>query len=111
MAEQQFKQFRYFGGNNSNQNNISAEELINGEIFSQYRPIVQLGIRTLPGTRFYLNDGDSPVIVGYTGLFELEFKEGGCITSMRFARQSIDFITDNINGGYLIIDILGKGGN
>lgn len=108
--QQQFKQFRYFG-DGASQNNISKADLINGGIFNSYTPITQLGIRALPGTKFFLNEGDSPVIVGYTGLFELEFKLGGSITSMRFSESSINAINDNINGGYLIIDILGKGGN
>ena len=108
--EQQFKQFRYFG-DRSNQNNVSKTELITGGAFSSYTPIVELGIRALPGTKFYLNEGDSPVIVGYTGLFELEFKQGGSITSMRFSEDSINSINENINGGYIIVDILGKGAN
>lgn len=106
--EQYFKQFRFFG-DNAGQNNITAGELVNGTIFQHYTPITQLGIRSIPGTKFYLNEGDSPVIVGYTGLFELEFKDGGQISSMRFSQESIDAIRENLTGGYLIIDILGRG--
>ncbi len=106
--EQYFKQFRYFG-DGASQNNITATELVNGTIFNSYTPITQLGIRSIPGTKVYFNNGDSPVIVGYTGLFELEFTEGGQITSMRFSQESIDAIKNNLTGGYLIIDILGRG--
>lgn len=104
-----FKQFRYFG-KNSNLNNITQAQLINGTVFGS--SVIQLGIRTLPGVKFYLNEGLDPVIVGYTGVFELDFpSSGGSISSIRFDANSIDFIDNNINGGYIIIDALGRGGN
>jgi hypothetical protein len=47
-------------------------------------PIVHLGIQTLPGTKVYLNSNmDAPVIIGATGIYELDL-EGttGLISSL-----------------------------
>jgi hypothetical protein len=56
------KQFRYFGPSNPNNSPISVEEKISTNVltgtqyFSQFMPITKIGIQTLPGTKFYLND-------------------------------------------------------
>jgi ATP-dependent exoDNAse (exonuclease V) beta subunit len=51
------KQFRYYGeGNTKNSERTSRETLQNGDLFKNYT-ILQLGIQTLPGTKFYLNEG------------------------------------------------------
>lgn len=108
--EQSFKQFRYFG-KNSSYNNVTENALVNGTFITDGASITQLGVRALPGTRFYLNGGTNPVIVGFTGLFEIEFTEGGSISSIRFDQESIAAINTNLSGGYVIIDILSKGGS
>jgi hypothetical protein len=41
---------------------------VSGRIF-QGRIFSQLGIQAPPGTKFYINNGTNPVIIGYTGLF------------------------------------------
>ena len=71
-------QFRYYGDNHiDNQpRGIIKEQLTqNGGIFTKYLPFTQLGIQTLPGSRFYLNNAESPIIVGSTGIYELELEE------------------------------------
>jgi hypothetical protein len=35
-------------------------------------PIVQLGIQSVPGTKFYLNGSNNPIIIGNTGIYELD---------------------------------------
>lgn len=107
--EQVFKQFRYFG-EHSSQNNITKEDLITGQRFNNYyTPLVQLGIRALPGTKVYLNGSLDPIIIGYLGIFELDFSKGGTITSMKFDINSVNEIDKNRQGGYIIIDLIGLG--
>ena len=108
---QNFKQFRYFN-NNSSYNyptTLTSNELISGECFKDYLPITSLGISALPGTKFYINGSDTPVIVGFTGLFELDFSQGGTILSLQFDSRSIENIKAN-NSSYLLIDIVYLGG-
>ena len=62
------KQYRYYGENNSkNQplNEISLETLESGSVFFSEEglgSIRQLGIQSLPGTMFYLNNAKNPTI-------------------------------------------------
>lgn len=102
-------QFRYYGEKNSkNQpNNISKSNLATGQIFSNYFPITQLGIQTQPGTKFYLNNGTSPIIIGSTGIYELNLEGISSITQLSFDLTSLNLINRNPNG-YLIIDVLGE---
>lgn len=105
-----FKQFRYYG-DNSSQNNITKEQLINGEIFTNDIKIIQqLGIKATPGTKFYINNNSSPVIVGFLGVFEINLSgTGGFITHLSFDLNSVNAINENLQGGYIIINILGDG--
>ena len=77
MAKQ-IMQFRYYGKDHTNNQpeGISIETLKkNGGIFKDYLPFTQLGIQTLPGTRFYLNNNEeAPIIIGSTGIYELELE-------------------------------------
>lgn len=67
-------QIRYFSeGNNQNYpSNVNAVRLRTGAAFTSVYPIVQLGIQTLPGTKIYLNNHTTPVIIGATGIYELD---------------------------------------
>lgn len=108
---QKFKQIIYCN-ENSNQNfplEISENDLINGEIFNGYT-FSQLGIQAPPGTKFYINNGTNPVIIGFTGLFQIDLTTGCSITNLRFDQQSIDFIKEN-DSLYLIIDMAFEGGD
>ena len=93
-----------------NTNGVTKENLVSGTIFSQYLPLSQLGVRALPGTQFYLNGGTNPVIIGFTGLFEIDLSSGGSITGLKFDEKSIQAIEAN-DSAYLIVDMLGIGGN
>lgn len=103
-------QFRYYGDNNSIQNQpsgISTSSLLDGSVFNNYYPIVQLGIQTLPGVKFYVN-GDkttNPVMIGSTGIYELDLDGLTEITQLQFASDSLANISEN-NSAYLIIDIV-----
>lgn len=100
-------QFRYYGEKVSNNqpSNISASNLASGHIFSGYLPITQLGIQTLPGTKFYLNNSIYPVVVGSTGIYELDLKGVTQITEIHFDKRSLNLINEN-NNAYLIVDII-----
>ena len=107
MAKQ-VKQFRFYQHNNADKNypnGISYRTLTSGSIFSDYMPIVQLGIQSLPGTRFYLNGSPKPIIIGHTGIYELDLEGLSEITSLKFDPKSIEAINGNSNS-YLIVDII-----
>ena len=106
MAKQ-IMQFRYYGENSvKNQpNNISMARLTKGSIFANYLPITQLGIQALPGTEFYLNNSISPILIGSTGIYEIDLEGLSEITDLHFNRKSLEAINNNENA-YLIIDII-----
>lgn len=102
-------QFRYYNdeqGNNNQPEDLNAESLNKGTIFSKYLPFTQLGIQALPGTRFFLNDNiEGPVIIGSTGIYELELEGISKISSLKFDSKSLKLIADNPNA-FLIIDVI-----
>ena len=69
-------QYRYYG--RGNDNNYPLEEtsarFCKGDVFLETLPILQLGIQTMPGTKFYVNAGDDPIIIGSTGIYELDLQ-------------------------------------
>ena len=102
-------QFRYYNdeqGNNNQPEDLNAESLNKGTIFAKYLPFTQLGIQALPGTRFFLNDNiEGPVIVGSTGIYELDLEGISKINSLYFESTSLKLIADNPNA-FLIIDAI-----
>lgn len=105
-------QFRYYGDQleNNGLSNIKYKELISGSHFINCRPnatsIASLGIQTLPGVKFYLNNSQiDPIIIGPSGIYELGTDKNYEITGLQFDSKSIDSINAN-NGAYLIIDIV-----
>lgn len=105
------KQIRYYQDNNSNNypENVTSRNLISGTIFSVYTPILQLGIQSLPGTKFYLNGSSNPIIIGSTGIYELNLQGLIKINALQFDSRSLKTIQNNTNA-YLIIDILYEDG-
>jgi hypothetical protein len=60
----------------------------------------------LPNTKFYLNNSlDGYIIVGPTGVYELNLEGISEIGDLGFDRKSLELIRDNPNG-YLIIDVI-----
>ena len=101
-------QFRYFGELNDKNYplTITKTKLMSGVSFDGYTPIIKLGIQSLPGTKFRLNANQDYIMVGGTGLYELDMTQGsGVITSMNFDEISLINIDEN-NDAYLLIDIL-----
>lgn len=101
------QQIRYYN-ENSNKNNPSGlvmRDLVTGRAFDKYLPIIKLGIQALPGTKFYVNDSAHSIVVGYTGIYELDSDLVYSIRRLNFDQQSINLINDNDNG-YLLVDII-----
>lgn len=92
-----FQQFTYTADKEEMVNGLK-----NGSLFSSMG-IQQLGIQALPGTKFYINGSNSPVLVGFSGLFNLDLTDQGEITELRFDLNSLKYIK-NANS-ILIIDI------
>ncbi len=108
------KQYRFYNETDSTRNQpstITMEKLINGKVFNEPScyPILQLGIQALPGTKFYLNSSIDPVVVGFTGIYELDLENQAEIVKLTFNKKSIETINSNANG-YLIIDVLYEDG-
>ncbi len=107
MAKQ-VMQFRYYNEGDSRNCPaalISEENLISGKVFEDYYPIIQLGIQALPGSQFYLNNSSTSVLVGSTGIYELDLEGYTEITNLNFDRNTIERINNSSNA-YLIVDII-----
>lgn len=106
------KQFRYYGVNNPKNYppGTTYAALVNGNIFSDYSPIVSLGIQSAPDLKFYINDSEYGAMVGKTGIFELDIDGITTIASIRIDETSLRNI-DEVNSEPLMIDIIYEGGS
>lgn len=104
------KQIRYYkDGNGNNYGGPTYRNLISGSVFKDFVPMIQLGIQALPGTKFYLNGSNNPVIIGNTGIYELDVQGLTEINSLQFDASSLALISNNANA-YLIVDIIYEDG-
>lgn len=111
MAKQ-IQQIRYYGDKNFEKNypkGITYRTLASGSAFNNFIPAIQLGIQALPGTKFYLNNAINPIIIGYTGIYELDLNGLSEITSISFDGKSLQAISNNDNA-YLIVDLIYEDG-
>lgn len=118
------KQYRYYAdavknstnGNEKNQPREIADEsggyiptsynhYVSGLVFGDTFPVLQLGVQALPGTKFYLNNALEPVMIGSTGIYELDLEGQTEITNITFDHDSMVLIRDN-NNAFLIVDII-----
>lgn len=101
------KQIRYYNETSAKNNplGLTKSDLASGRAFRQYTPIIQLGVQALPGTRFSINNNTNTIVVGYTGIYELNTNIVYNIQDLSFDLQSLDLINDNDNG-YLLVDIV-----
>ena len=69
----QIKQYRYYGKGNANTypSDLDDAKLTSGNLFDGIA-ISQLGIQGRPNTCFYLNDSVFPIVLGETGIYELD---------------------------------------
>lgn len=101
------EQVRYYqeGDARNQPKTLKMNKLVSGSVFSGKYPIVQLGIQSLPGVKFYLNHGTSPIILGYTGIYDLELNGMTEINHISFAAESMNLINQNPDS-YLIVDFI-----
>lgn len=105
------QQIRYYGDHKSDSDknqpaNLTGNRLRSGSIFSQYTPMKQIGIQTMPGVKFYLNNSIEPIIIGSTGIYELNVENLTEITALSFDTASINMINETPSTSYIIVDIL-----
>lgn len=112
------RQFRYYGDGNPETypRDLKFTQLRTGSIFADYSPITQLGIQTNPDFKFYINDSSNSIIVGGTGIYELDLEGIGQIYNLRFDADSLNEIIvnnqNNVDNQYgLIVDIVYEGAN
>jgi hypothetical protein len=61
----------------------------------------------LPGVEFHLNNGITPITIGYTGIYELELDDKIDIFNLAFEAASMNLIGANESSdSYLIVDII-----
>ena len=98
-------QFRYYGAKNSKNQPaaIDKTKLVNGNIFTNYLPITRLNILAPAGTKFYLNNSISSIIIGSSGKYELNIEGITKINKITFDSTSINSITES---NPLIVDII-----
>ena len=81
-----------------------------GNIFQEYGLVTKLGIQAPVGIRFYLNSSSNPIMVGETGIYELNLEGIGRINSIRFDRSDLEkYYTDNPRNDKILIDIVYEG--
>lgn len=107
------KQFRFYGSTDSRKTlnsptSITRNNLKTGSIFFNSAELISMasiGIQTIPGMKFRLNDSEDYIIVGSTGIYELDLSDNYEITSLKFLDESLDLIDYN-ESAYLIIDVV-----
>lgn len=101
------EQVRYYKQDDSRNwpDHLRMNHLVSGSVFSGKYPIVQLGIQSLPGVKFYLNNSTSPIILGYTGIYDLELGGITEITNLSFDAESMNLINASPES-YLIVDFI-----
>lgn len=101
------KQFRWYKDDDSKNfpSDGTKEGYATGSVFAGVYPIAQLGIQALPGTEFYLNGSVKPIIIGASGIYDLDVKNGARVTGLSFSNQALTRIGENPTS-YLIVDVL-----
>lgn len=93
------------------------DKLTLGNIFQDYGYVSQFGIQGPVGLRFYLNNSIHPIMIGETGIYELDLEDVGRLTSIRFNKEDLDYFYPKeediqFNGNRadrLLIDIVYEG--
>ena len=114
------KQYRYYSdnvdgvtqnqpkeviGEDGKSQKVSYKHYVSGLVFGSNFPVLQLGIQALPGTKFYLNNAVDPIIIGLTGIWEIDLDGQTEITAIQIDNESNQNIRDN-NNAFLIVDVI-----
>lgn len=107
-------QIRYYGdkgisttASKNYPSTISRIGLSTGVVFNNLIPITQLGVQTLPGMKIYINDHPNPIVVGSTGIYELNIEGSSSINKLSFGADTLALINNNPSA-YLIIDYISE---
>lgn len=97
------KQIRYYDERDkqflNSPDGITAEKLASGEYFSSiYCDEIQ--IKTYPGTILKINDEE--IHIGETGVYNILYREGVSIYSLKVLEKSINFIRDSDKAYFVI---------
>lgn len=88
---------------------LDRDTLVFGNIFQKLGPVSQLGIQAPPGTRFFLNNSAFPIMVGETGIYELNLEGIGRITAISFNKDDLDELYKlKVNGDSVVKDNKGN---
>lgn len=105
------KQFRYYNEGNENNSPVNGTmtDFITGDVFNAVTPILQLGVQTIPGAKVVFNEATDYVIIGSTGIFELDLKGQTFISRLQFQKETMELIRDN-DSAFLIVDVIYEDG-
>lgn len=108
MAKKTIGQLRYYGDKKAeNYPSTLSQYTLTQNVFELLSPVTRLGIQTLPGTKVYINENPNPIIIGQTGIYELDIESSGSIFSLVIDRKSLNTI-QNSPSAYLIIDYISE---
>lgn len=96
-------QIRYYGEKHPS-SNTNMQELTSGAAFFNTLPIVQLGVQSIPGTMVVINNHTNPIIVGQTGIYELNVDGISYITDLKISGNALETINKSNGRLFLIID-------
>lgn len=106
-------QMRYYGIGNSENFPSTEGYWYNGEnlseiknLLSDYGPAIKIGIQTLPGTVFHLNDSSDKIILDHTGIYELDLRDTTTTINTLFFEPLSLLAISSIDNASLIVDIL-----
>lgn len=107
------KQFRYYGEKN-NKNyppDLTKNQLVSGSVFilqdNESAPIVSLGVQGIPGLKFYLNESVDPIILGNSGIYQLDLINNYEINKLSIEENSLENLVNvSSNAAYLIVDVI-----
>lgn len=117
-------QLRYFGEGNglTNHTNLwnlnTTTDKYELDFTETLAPITYLGIQALPGSKFYINDNTTEIIIGASGIYQLDLSNStGSIYKISIAKAVITLINEiyqNKNtitrpAAHLIIDLVYEG--
>lgn len=111
MNATNFYQITWCGDNNvlNFPTGITRQSLIDGTAFEDFYPIIQLGVQAVPGTRFFLNDSKYPVMIGPSGIWEIDTSAGTAIRQLIFDNGSL-ILNENAQSTHgVIIDLIYAG--
>lgn len=111
------KQFRFYGTKDRASNNYPAYSspnayftaLTSGNIFQDHGAISKLGIQCRPNTRFRLNESSYEIVVGETGIYEIDLEGYGNIFAIQFNAADLRIYDQAGVTDRLLIDIVYSG--